>query len=64
MTKLEQAIAIIENGARIHRDWIDYLKSRPDDAQAVALAGSIGHHEKWIRDYDLVLEVLKEKVAK
>ena len=58
--KRKAAIRIIKESRRTHVWWLDHLKGsgKPKDPQ-----GSVGdaeHHEKCIRDYDLVLAFLKE----
>ncbi len=59
---VRKAIAIIQAARRTHANWAEYLKREPAGAQelvpTVEAAGSLEHHERYLRDYDLVLKVL------
>jgi len=55
MTK-KQAIATIEECRDIHQDWINntqWLKLHEK------IGGDEAHHERWIKNYNGVLEVLR-----
>lgn len=64
MNKLEKAKAVIQEARESHVQWADWVKNHPEEAKQprpeVDVAGDARHHEIWIENYDLVLEVLEE----
>lgn len=59
--EISAAIRIIEETRQTHLDWIAYLGDSagaiPDEV--VETAGDTAHHEACVRDYDVVLTVLR-----
>lgn len=61
MSDREQAIAIIEDSRRTHREWLTWQETTPDwrDQVKPESPGGPEHHRKAIEEYDLVLSVLR-----
>lgn len=61
--EIDTAIRSIEHSRQTHVDWAHYARLHPDWAKARAprseSAGDVEHHDKCIREYDQVLDVLK-----
>ncbi len=61
-----EAIRTTEKNQRVHQDWIDWLRSRPEWAQElkprIDVGGNVAHHEQCIAEYDVVLDVLRRVV--
>ena len=55
-SKLLAAIAIVESSRATHIHWAEYRRRGGTDDPG---AGDLQHHDQSIRDYDLVLEVLR-----
>lgn len=52
------AVATIVWCRQTHVEWVVWLRSNPDDPRA-AVAGTLDHHQRVIREYDNVLAVLE-----
>lgn len=66
MTKREQAIAIIEECREIHANWARAMRDPNWGAKQMTRAkagGGGAWHRKWVKHYDLVLEVLRGRPA-
>jgi len=61
----QTAVEIIEEAKASHIRWIKWLQKHPDGGEPekpVKTAGDATHHEHWVKNYDLVLEVLRGEV--
>lgn len=61
MSRVQQAIEIIENCQSIHVNWADW-QERNDSWRDEITPDSPGgpeHHREWVQKYDLVLDVLR-----
>jgi len=54
---IDQAIDIIKDDIRIHKEWADYRKGGGTSGKQ---CGNLKHHKKWVRKYRVVLKVLKD----
>ena len=55
-TQKQIAQAIILHARKSHVEWLDFVRRTPTfDTSNV---GGIRHHQRWIKNYDIVLDVL------
>lgn len=52
----DQALVIARRSQLTHQGWIDYLQLYPDFDSS--LVGSEGYHQRWVQDYQLVINTL------
>jgi hypothetical protein len=66
MVMTDQAVAIIKKAREIHVKWIAWLKKDPENGRQeepiVETAGDAAHHQRWVDDYDVVLNTLEGRL--
>lgn len=59
MTDRQKAIVAAEEARKIHKWWVD--NAHRLSARDLKIGGNVVHHRKWVRNYDLIIRVLRGK---